>query len=1304
MTVALIPKAPITTMKAGLRHFDCPRSEQGNRLVTTRKSFQRPSRHMLRLAILAVSPWFVEANALAQGQQILNMAPATSPRNGVSAIAFPQTTPNAQNSGQQPLILPSPTNRVVAAGNTGARLETYDIPLEYVGEVGARIQAQFGADKRVRVTNEPNTGRLMVLAPEATQKQIAQVVEASRRQVGSLAMDNRGNVIQRTVQQNQYKLQRISWRELEDAVGRLAGSKLTISTSNNGELAQLKLVSKDSVQEVMQVDRRNNEVRLQGTPTSVMGWTQVITAIDIGQADPSRPTQIIPINPATPERIERALKLVSLASYQQPGQEDEATGTAQIRPRPGDDDRATIIASPDAVSSGSGLIGDVDISFVPEMGLVIIKGSKRDVQRVQEVINQIKAQSVETQPEIEIVPLRHVNGQALEVILRDLNTRVFTPRQGQIEITALGQPNVLLLIGRKEAMSGIKEVIEKLDTPLDPNSQLRVFKLVNSSAVDAEALVKEFFGELPSTGAAPGAAGAAGAANNPNGLAPRVKVVSDYRTNSLIVQASPRDQAEVAKLVAEIDTDSSPAESEIEIIGLQYAIASEMQPILTSAISGTQAATTTGGQQQPQQQPQQQQGGNANTSTRASVPSSRLTVSGNSGLLSGVVVNNSPTINALIVRAPTKTMPLIKALIKQLDIPSRVEARIKVFEIQNGDASTLATALQQAFGLPTTQSNTQVNQANAGLGGLFGIQNLAGLSGGGENSLVPLRIATETRTNSIIVSGSQSDLEVIEVLLYRLDEDNSKQRVTEVVWLRNSSAADVATAITNLINTQRTNLQSITAPQGVGGVAQGAIYSVIERTDREVYVVAEANTNSLIISAMPRYMPIIRRVIESLDRQQPMIAVEILIAEVTLEDNFDLGTEFGLQDSLIFDRNSASGGTLTSPAFNLNNTALSANTPVAQQRRTQNVAGQGSSGFALGRTNAALGYGGLVLAAGSESVNMLFRALQDANRIQILSRPSLLTIDNNIANVQVGQQVPRIGGSTLSNTGTQQSITDVPVGLLMQIQPRTNQDGLINMIVAIQKSFLGPIADGVPIGVDALGNPILSPIINITQAQTRVTAYDGQTVILSGLITKSRTTRSKRIPWLADIPLAGALFRFDSQTEKRTELLVVMTPRVVNFNDDEKIQTIKQVESSRMSWCMADVLNVYGDVGLSPGNGLWGPAHSPVIFPDLQPTVDSTNRRGQHSVIIGEPESMNNAPGVEMLDGYPMNAPVQSNSNGGRTLIDSANRGFDQQTVNPASPIQNSSYQPDAQRSGNGVTPASYRPVSPPAARVANGR
>ncbi|MEQ1824298.1 MAG: secretin N-terminal domain-containing protein [Pirellula sp.] len=1198
--------------------------------------------------------------------------------------------PPASNSNTQQII-----NPMAAGATSDARLQAYDVPLENVGQVAAKLQMQFGADKRVRITNEPNSGRLMVLAPEATQRQIAQAVEAVRKQVGSLSRDARGNIIPSTIQQNQYKLQRITWRELEDAVGRLAGPKLTITTLNNGELAQLKLVSKDSVQDVMLVDRRNDAVRLQGTPTNVMAWTQVVTAIDMGQADPNRPTQIVPISPATPERIERAIKLVRYATYQQPGQrpveEDEATSVQRLGQ---ENAPTTLLQSQDGLAS-SGLIGDVEISFVPEMGLVIIKGSKKDVQRVNEVIEQIKKQSIETAPDIQLKMLKHVNSQALETIVRNLNTEVYAPRQGSVSITALGQPNALLLIGRKEALTAIVELIDQLDQPTDPSSASRVFRLLHASALDAVTLIQAAFPDTATTG---------GAANQTTTLAPRVKVVADYRTNSLIVIASPRDLNQVAGIIQSIDVDEAPsAESELKIFPLRFAVAADIQPILNTAITGEQSATTPGQPGGGGGQQRQQQGGAGASS--ASIPNSRISLSKdgsivNSGILSGVVITNNPSTNALIVRAPAKSMALIAALINQLDVPPSVEAKIKVFEIKNGDASSLVTTLQQALGLPTTQTN----QANTGgaFGGLFGFQNLGALSAGGDNSLVPIRIAAETRTNSIIVSGSDTDLQLIETLIIRLDEDNARQRLTEVIWLRNSNALDVQTAVNQLITSQRTALTAI-QPVQQAGINAGQVFSVNERIDREIFVVAEPATNSLIVSAMPRFMPMIREVIERLDRQMPMISVEILVAEVTLEDNFDLGAEFGLQDSLLFDRNSATGGTLNSPVFNLG-TGLTA----ANNRRPDNVGGQAFSGFGLGRTNANLNYGGLVLAASNESVGMLFRALQDANRIQILSRPRLMTIDNNIGVVSVGQSVPRIQGSTLGVTGTQQSIGEVPVGLIMQIQPRTNQDGLINMIVSVNRSSLGDINDGVPVAFGPNGETIFSPIINQTLTQTRVTAYDGQTVVLSGLITKNRTSRSRRVPFLADIPIAGALFRFDSESEIRTELLVVMTPRIINYNDDQKLEMIKQVESSRMSWCLADVLNIHGDHGLSPGNGLWGPAASPVIYPDLQPTVDSPRRNGPPSSMnIGQPELMN-SPGTEMLDGYPINAPVRSNSDAGRTLLN-ASEYNDQPSVNSASPIQNSTYlqgnqYPQGAQGGyNGVAPASYRP-SAPTARVANGR
>ncbi len=809
----------------------------------------------------------------------------------VVARSTAQTNPNnrlGQAGTGAASSLPGATANASTSSSDG-KLQIYDVPAETSGTLAAQLQLQYAAEKRIRISTEPGSGRLMVLAPEAVQQQIAQTIASIKSQSAATAG---GTKVPETIQQSNFRLQKISSKQLEDAINRLAGNKLNVVEIGNG-VASLRLMTANGPQELMQIERNTNTVKLAGTPANVMAWNQVIAAIDLGQADPSRPTQIIPINPATPERIERAVQLVRFASYQQNGQppQEEETGVAQI-PGRNPNDQATVIGSPDALSSGTGLIGDVDISFVNEMGLVIVKGSKKDVERVLEVIEKIKNQSKETQPDIELIPLQHVNSQALSVIINDINTTVFAPRQGQVSITPLGQPNSLLLIGRKDAMTGLIDLINKLDQPLDPNSQLKVYKLLHTSSVDAETLIRNFFSET-GTGGTGG-----GGTTTSTGLAPRVKVVSDYRTNSLIVQASPRDQTEVSKLIGEIDVETSPAESQIRVFPIKNAVASELQPILSTAISGQTTGAAGGGQ-----------GGGGNqggtTTSRASTPSGKITFSPRegrgpdieSGILAGVVITTSPSINALVVRAPAKSMPLVAALIEQLDQLPSADARIKVFPVMNGDATSLALTLQQVFGLPATAGTATTNAATVGL------QNLAALTSGGDSSLIPLRVTTDARTNSIIASGSASDLEVIEALLYRLDDQSGQQRTNEVIWLRNSSANDVVTALNQLLNTQR---QVITQQ-----LISGQAISLFERVDREVFIVSEPATNSLIVSATPRYMQQIREVVNRLDRQQPMIAVEMLVAEITLDDNFEIGNEFGIQDSLIFDRGSASGGTLS---------------------------------------------------------------------------------------------------------------------------------------------------------------------------------------------------------------------------------------------------------------------------------------------------------------------------------------------------------------------------------------------------------
>ncbi|MEM0924410.1 MAG: type II and III secretion system protein, partial [Planctomycetota bacterium] len=290
--------------------------------------------------------------------------------------------------------------------------------------------------------------------------------------------------------------------------------------------------------------------------------------------------------------------------------------------------------------------------------------------------------------------------------------------------------------------------------------------------------------------------------------------------------------------------------------------------------------------------------------------------------------------------------------------------------------------------------------------------------------------------------------------------------------------------------------------------------------------------------------------------------------------------------------------------FNFNN----ANTANVNDIARDTVASAAVSTFGLGQSNTAIGYGGFVLNAASESVSLLFRTLQDAGRAQIISRPQLMTADNTEALVNVGRQIARFRGNDLTNQGViSPNIEDITVGLQLLVRPRIGSDGTILVEVNITRSDRD---DGTGTLVpDGTGGTVLIEDIIDTTAQATLSVYNGQTVIMGGLIQKSRVNFSRRLPYLSNIPVLGNLFKYDFESESRSELLVVMTPMLVTGGQD--LDYIKQTESSRMSWCLADVVEAHGDVGLSGGYGLWGPAIGPTIYPDVQPTIDG-------EVVVGE--------------------------------------------------------------------------------------
>jgi general secretion pathway protein D len=491
----------------------------------------------------------------------------------------------------------------------------------------------------------------------------------------------------------------------------------------------------------------------------------------------------------------------------------------------------------------------------------------------------------------------------------------------------------------------------------------------------------------------------------------------------------------------------------------------------------------------------------------------------------------------------------------------------------------------------------------------------------------------------------------------RLDDSDIRQRQSTVYRLKNAPATDVANAINQFLRSER----------DVQQVSPGLL-SPFEQIEREVIVVPEPVSNSLIVSSTPRYFEEIRKVIEQIDARPPMVMIQVLIAEVALNNTDEFGIELGLQDSILFDRsllgdlvtitNSTQqavpgGGTITTqnqnvvaatnnPGYAFNNAPLGNSGSNNSLSNSGRVGGQGLSNFAVGRTNADLGFGGLVLSASSESVSVLIRALQENRKLEVLSRPQIMTLDNQAAFVQVGSRVPRVQGVTINNTGQVNNVVDVNVGLILGVTPRISPDGLVVMELDTEKSALGPEAEGVPISVSVTGEVVRQPVINTTTAQTTVSAMNGQTVVLAGLITKAKAQVHRRVPVLSSIPVLGNLFRYDNITSERTELLIIMTPHVVRTEEDAA--KIRQIESARMSWCLGDVKAIYGNSGLQAQGDLWADEDTLVIYPDESP--HGTPAAPAVPGPLSTPPAAELPPGAEpppsTIDERPINVPSKS--------------------------------------------------------------
>ena len=1136
-----------------------------------------------------------------------------------------------------------------APGDQSPQLKKLSVPAAHAKAIATTLGLSYRDLPGVTISPDPANSQLIVMAPARMQSTIASqvktLVAGAVRQASSVSAGPL-NV----------RLQNITWREFERDLKQAAGQDVPVTTRNNGNLVTFQMNVPMMQGTLVEVDRRQNLITVQAPDPAIPGWKKMIAALDRVPNRYDDITQVHRLVNAEMAPVQRTMRLLRaldppakaganngvfrnavLQADQgagqpgagQPGAGQPGAGQpGAAQPGAGQPGQPPINLQLDPEMGGP--LGDVQIEYVPELGQIIVKGATRDVQRVMELIKEIEDKAKMTQPDTKIVPLDHADANAVAELLTQLYDDVLSTRQGDVSITSLDSPNALLLIGRAEAIASLEDLIEKIDQPVEEASRLRVFRLQNASAVDAQDAILTFFSNRPGI-----------EDDIRSGLGPRVRISADYRTNSLIVSAAPRDMEEVTRLINELDVEKTPATSELRVFPLNNAVAEDLATTLSDAFATGEIAS-------------------AGDATPPSTSLSILAVDSaerrlvESGILAGATITADINSNAIVVRAPSSSMPLIAELIRQLDRAPGIDSLVKVFTIQNGDAAQLAASLETLFGSDAATSGTQVGGANA-----------AGLppsTASSDSTLVPLRFSTDIRSNSIIASGSSADLEVVESILLRLDSEGFAERITEVIWLKNNEAPLVAAAITNYVNERQQSQTSIQQyQQGLGP------YDLL---DRDIVAVAETNFNSILLSVSPRLYEEVRMLIERLDRQRPMVFIKCLLVQIRLDDSFEIGTELGIQDSLAFTRGQAVADVPGSagagiPGFNFNDAGV----PNVNDAARNTVVGSTVSTFGLGQANDAIGYGGFVLNAASDSVSILFRTLQDAGRAQLIARPCLMTADNSESLINVGRQIARFRGTTVTNNNVTQNIEDINVGLILNLRPRVGSDGTILLDLDLTRSARDENSGTlVPLG-DGSGDTVLIDDIIDTTAQATLSVMSGQTVIVGGLIEKSRVNFSRRLPYLSNIPILGNLFKYDFETERRDELLVVLTPMLVTGEQD--LEYLKQTESSRMSWCIADIVEANGDVGLNGGYGLWGPAIGPTIYPDVQPTIDG-------EIVVGDlPPGVvadQRRPAVaDRVQGVPTEAP-RPGIMMQETILD---QGFG--TENLAPPIQSAPMQPPVQ-------------------------
>jgi len=460
--------------------------------------------------------------------------------------------------------------------------------------------------------------------------------------------------------------------------------------------------------------------------------------------------------------------------------------------------------------------------------------------------------------------------------------------------------------------------------------------------------------------------------------------------------------------------------------------------------------------------------------------------------------------NMLIISDRVANVERLKAIIRQIDTSS--DREFELIRLTHASAADIAQTLTTL-----TQQDRKTDPAST-----------------------PVTILADERTNSVLIGGDKATRTQFRSIIAELDLPLEDSGSTQVIYLRYASAENLGPVLQGYV-------EQVAASEGGGQNAQARSSASV------VKVIPEPDTNALVVTAPPKIMRAVKDVVAQLDIRRAQVLVEAIIAEVSESRSRELGI-----DSAVYNEDNVAVANILSP-----------NTISA----LGNIAGA-ATGSITGTAAAALIEQGINLAGGRIDENdtsfvFLLKALVGDGNTNILSTPSLVTMDNEEAEISVGQEVPFLSGQ-YSNTGTTsstglvnpfQTIDRKDVGITLGITPQINEGDTIQLKISQEVSQVAAGSAGAA-----------NLVTNKRSLTTTVMVDSGDILVLGGLIDDQVQETERRTPILGSIPLIGNLFKYRSVSKSKQNLMIFIRPVVLrdrataSYYTRQKYDTIRTIQ------------------------------------------------------------------------------------------------------------------------------------------------